>query len=471
MTEPTARCTSSIIAASWSSATSGTILGHAAVVDAFAVAAVDAALAGTGAFTGGASNPVEFFSSDGNRRVFYDFSGRAFKAGKFLFKNGGELRKKPDVAAADGVSTSVPGFQPFFGTSAAAPHAAAIAGLVKSARPTLSRSRIRSALTGTALDIEADGRDRDSGFGLLEAFDALTAGGAQPAPFLELGAVSSSELGGDGDGTVEPGESAHLTVDLKNIGGGAAQNVAGVLSTTTPGVSVTSASSSWPAITPGASAPNDVPFAFSLDSSSTCGLAPDLELTASYPNAQTSPQTFRFRVLTGEPGTVPTPFPYTGPVEPIPDADAAGVDIPLAVGGLSGAVSRVVFSIDGTSCTTVVGATTVGLDHSWVGDLVITLTSPAGTRVTLANRPGGRSQQRQPLLPDRARGRSRRPRSRRSRRRAPRTRARSRRRARSPTFIGENGNGTWTLNVSDQEALDAGNVRAFSLTFETFVCN
>ena len=53
-----------------------------------------------------------------------------------------------------------------------------------------------------------------------------------------------------------------------------------------------------------------MPFAFSLGSSSICGLAPDFELTASYPNAQTSPQTFSFRVLTtGEPGTVPTPFP------------------------------------------------------------------------------------------------------------------------------------------------------------------
>ena len=35
-----------------------------------------------------------------------------------------DVRPKPDLAAADGVATSVPAFQPFFGTSAATPSAA-----------------------------------------------------------------------------------------------------------------------------------------------------------------------------------------------------------------------------------------------------------------------------------------------------------------------------------------------------------
>jgi subtilisin-like proprotein convertase family protein len=452
-------------------ATAGAIQGHAAVKSAFGVAAVDAAVAGTGSFTGGASNPVELFSSDGNRRVFYDFAGHAYKSGKYLFKNGGgEVRKKPDVSAADGVSTSVPGFAPFFGTSAAAPHAAAIAGLIKSARPTLSPARIRSALTSTALDIEADGRDRDSGFGVLDAFDALSAANARPSPFLELGAVSTSESSGDGDGTLEPGETAHLSVDLANIGGAAPQGLNGTLFTTTPGVTVLSASSPWPNIAPGGSSPNNVPFVFSVDPSAVCGVAPSFTLTASYTNGQASPQTFTFRVATGEPGTVQAPFPYSGPAAPIPDADLAGVGVPLTVSGLSGGISRVVFSIDGTACTADAGATTVGLDHSWVGDLVMTLTSPSGTRVVLANRPGGQlnsgnnfcqtvlddgaADSIQAITPDGA----------------PYTGTFA---PASPlsAFVGEDGNGTWTLNVADQASLDVGNVRAFTLTFETFTCN
>jgi subtilisin-like proprotein convertase family protein len=38
-------------------------------------------------------------------------------------------------------------------------------------------------------------------------------------------------------------------------------------------------------------------------------------------------------------------------------------------------------------------------------------------------------------------------------------------------FNGQNGNGTWTLTVSDVASLDGGNVRAFSLAVTTFGCS
>ena len=76
---------------------------------------------------------------------------------------------KPDLTAADGVSvTGSNGLFPttFFGTSAAAPHAAAIAALIKSRPgPALTPTQIRAALMSTAIDIEAPGYDRDSGVG------------------------------------------------------------------------------------------------------------------------------------------------------------------------------------------------------------------------------------------------------------------------------------------------------------------
>ena len=67
------------------------------------------------------------------------------------------------------------GFNPFFGTSAAAPHAAAIGGLVLSAHPTFTPAQVRQALTGSALNIEGPGWDRDSGFGIINAFVAINA--------------------------------------------------------------------------------------------------------------------------------------------------------------------------------------------------------------------------------------------------------------------------------------------------------
>ena len=55
----------------------------------------------------------------------------------------------------------------FFGTSAAAPHAAAIAALLKSANPALTLAMVRDALQNTAIDNEAPGIDRDAGNGII----------------------------------------------------------------------------------------------------------------------------------------------------------------------------------------------------------------------------------------------------------------------------------------------------------------
>jgi hypothetical protein len=153
-------------------ATAGQIRGHAGAANAFAVAATQA----TGAvFT--SANRVETFSSDGLRRVFFAANGAAITPGNFLAATGGGLlRQKPEITAADGVSTTLPansGLNPFFGTSAAAPHAGAIAALVRSARAGLTNAQIRTALTSTAIDIEAPGVDRDSGVGIIDAFRAV----------------------------------------------------------------------------------------------------------------------------------------------------------------------------------------------------------------------------------------------------------------------------------------------------------
>ena len=72
------------------------------------------------------------------------------------------------------MSTKTPGFLPFYGTSAAAPNAAAIAALVKSARPTYTNAQILTALKATALDIRAVGVDRDSGSGIVMGKEAVT---------------------------------------------------------------------------------------------------------------------------------------------------------------------------------------------------------------------------------------------------------------------------------------------------------
>jgi hypothetical protein len=161
----------------------GQIRGHAGAAQAFAVAATPAADAIASGFPSGpfpnpfnSSNVVEPYSSDGPRQIFFEADGTAITPGDFS-STGGLIRQKPDVTAADGVSvTGDGGFgSPFYGTSAAAPHAAAIAALVKAAVPDVTQTNddVRTALTSAAIDIEGAGTDRDSGAGILDAFAAV----------------------------------------------------------------------------------------------------------------------------------------------------------------------------------------------------------------------------------------------------------------------------------------------------------
>jgi subtilisin family serine protease len=157
-------------------ATSGVTHGHNAGPATVSVAAVswNSARLGTRPFIGGIRNPTETFSSDGPRKMFYDANGVPLTPHNLLFDTkGGMTFIKPDIAAADGMTVRTPGFNPFFGTSAAAPHAAGIAALIKSARPSLTPAQIRDAMISTALDIQAAGIDRDSGYGLVMAPPAV----------------------------------------------------------------------------------------------------------------------------------------------------------------------------------------------------------------------------------------------------------------------------------------------------------
>ncbi|MGC4048651.1 MAG: S8 family serine peptidase [Paludibaculum sp.] len=97
-------------------------------------------------------------------------------------------RHKPDITAPNGVNTTVDfgavnidndPFPNFFGTSAAAPHAAAVAALLNEARKkyfngeTFSGEQMRSLLQTTAIDMYSPGYDTSSGYGFIQADKAL----------------------------------------------------------------------------------------------------------------------------------------------------------------------------------------------------------------------------------------------------------------------------------------------------------
>ena len=195
-------------------ATAGQTFGHSASQDAIGVAAVDVGDAGGagGVFDG--TESVETFSSDGPRRIFFEADGTPITSGNFS-STGGRVLQKPDLAAADGVSTSTPGFSTFKGTSAAAPHAAAIAALMLEAAggpDNVMPAALRTAMTGSALDIEETGVDRDSGAGIVMAPGAVDA--VDVALADRNGAPTVS--GNLADRTMAPGGSA-VTVNVASV--------------------------------------------------------------------------------------------------------------------------------------------------------------------------------------------------------------------------------------------------------------
>jgi len=119
----------------------------------------------TGAVRFNSPDEIEFFSSIGPSRI-YTYPGYTY-----------EERSKPDLVAVDGnLITGTggfgredpPGVFRFFGTSAAAPHAAACAALLWSAYPNLSNSEVKQRLLDTAIDLGTEGFDYTFGFGRID---------------------------------------------------------------------------------------------------------------------------------------------------------------------------------------------------------------------------------------------------------------------------------------------------------------
>ena len=185
-------------------ATQGSTHGHAdtTTANSFSVAATPAAVTFGAPTPNGpypnsfnAGDKVEYFSSDGPRRIFFNADGTAITPGN-VSSNGGQLLIKPDLTAADGVSVSgAGGFpSPFYGTSAAAPHAAAIAALIKSAHASLTSTQVRTALLNSAIDIQAASIDRDSGWGIVMADRAV----ASVVGSVAVTSLRTSDFDGDG---------------------------------------------------------------------------------------------------------------------------------------------------------------------------------------------------------------------------------------------------------------------------------
>jgi PKD repeat protein len=188
---------------------SGTLFGHANAAGAEAVGA--AFFLETPEYL--ADPPLlEPYSSKGGTPIL--FSSNGVRLGSSI------VRSKPEITAVDGVNTTFffsdsykgDGIDDFFGTSAAAPHAAGIAALMLDAKTGATPQQINAALEGSAIDMNGIGFDHDSGYGLIQADAAiatLLAAGGNNLPtagftssIADL-AVTFADTSDDSDGTIE----------------------------------------------------------------------------------------------------------------------------------------------------------------------------------------------------------------------------------------------------------------------------
>ncbi|MGA3889542.1 S8 family peptidase [Ralstonia nicotianae] len=131
---------------------------------------------------------LERFSSHGGGLMLFDNDGRALPRPV--------LDGKPDLVGPDGASSVFFGIQAkdgdrgfgvynlncryypaypyqFYGTSAAAPHVAGVAALMRQAVPKATPEQIYSALRKTAVDMDAPGHDNATGAGFVQPERAL----------------------------------------------------------------------------------------------------------------------------------------------------------------------------------------------------------------------------------------------------------------------------------------------------------
>lgn len=250
------------------------IYGHAAALDAVAVAAVfydEKDQGGDVDPPTGVVN-VELYSSIGGDLPFLDAPDRF----------------KPELSGPDCTNNTFFGSDlgddadsdpNFCGTSAAAPHVAGVAALMRQANPDLRPSQLRALLMSTALDIETAGVDERSGAGFVLAEGAVGAAcdflGVTPS-VADFGTLPLT------------GATRDLEILLRQPGCASGSTTISDISTThsdfTP---ATGGSSPCPSLTPTLDAGEICTFLVTFDPSATGEVSESLTVTSSQPTVAT----------------------------------------------------------------------------------------------------------------------------------------------------------------------------------------
>ena len=301
-----------------------------------------------------------------------------------------------DIAApARNVLSTVPGggYSSFTGTSMATPHVAGAAALVLSVNPELSAVELKELLMNSG-DANPATEGKTVSGKRLNIHNALL--DADPSPGFTLKVTPNSN-------TIEVGETATYSFDVGSIAdwdGEVSLTLVSPLAGATLSTDTATPGTSFELTVPTTSETQWGEYNFTVTATSG-----ELVKTASV-SLMVNPEGLN-------------EFTYTNDeVISIPDNNAEGITSVINV-----ADDLTVFASD----------IYVNITHSWIGDLIVTLTSPTGTSAVLHNASGGSEQDLDKTFS-------------------------------SSAFNGEVATGDWTLNVSDNAAADTGSLNNWAIT-------
>ena len=186
-------------------------------------------------------------------------------------------------------------------------------------------------------------------------------------PVLVVASVTWSELAGNDNGLVEPGDSVAVTVTLHNSGSLTATGIAGTISLQQGSATVSQATAIWLDVPVGADGVNIVPFQLYVTPGQACGGPVRLGLNVVYAGSAALGYQSTLRVGQEIPLSTQA-FAYSGPPVAVPDDKIQGVRVPITV-----TAPGLVTDID----------THFNLTHTWDGDMAFYLEAPDGAEVPL----------------------------------------------------------------------------------------
>ena len=191
-------------------------------------------------------------------------------------------------------------------------------------------------------------------------------------PYLDATMVTIEDSTGNNNGGADPGEPVNLNVKLFNPWQGATKGVpsaSAILTATSPGATVVTGNATYGAIGPNQTV-GGTPFKVMISSSATCGQSITFNVQTTSALGVTN-TTFSIRV--GEVSGVGAPVTYTRTIPgglAIPDDDLTGVtDTQTITDDLQ--ISSLQFRLD-------------ELDHTFTGDLAVSLKAPNGYGTDMA---------------------------------------------------------------------------------------